>query len=371
MEITVAKHAGFCFGVKRATDRLERAIAEKRQGERIYTLGTLIHNDIYNQMLAEQGVRVIAIEQVEAMAKEASENAPVTVFVRAHGIPREDEALLRRLVEQYPSFRYEDCTCPFVKKIHNVAAEHGGEDRFLVLCGSASHPECIGILSYFDGETMAFAKAEELERAIADGKFDFLRNKTPILVAQTTQNLLEWKKSQKLLQNLYTNALIFDTICSVTEERQTEAAALSSASDLMIVIGGRESSNTAKLFDICRENCPQCIWIERPDELADHNLITSAHTRVGIAAGASTPSGVIWEVWKTMSEMKENFEQMLEESFKTLNTGDIVTGTVTSVSDTELQLDIGSNVTGYIKVEQISNDPSIKLTEMYKIGENW
>ena len=105
MEITVAKHAGFCFGVKRATDRLERAIAEKRQGERIYTLGTLIHNDIYNQMLAEQGVRVIAIEQVEAMAKEASENAPVTVFVRAHGIPREDEALLRRLVEQYPSFR--------------------------------------------------------------------------------------------------------------------------------------------------------------------------------------------------------------------------------------------------------------------------
>ncbi len=369
MEITIAKHAGFCFGVKRATDRLERAIAEKRRGERIYTLGTLIHNDIYNQMLASQGVHVIAIDQVESLAKESSEDTPVTVFVRAHGIPREDEALLRRLCEEHPSFCYEDCTCPFVKKIHNIAAQHGGEDRFFVLCGSASHPECIGILSYFDGERLVFSKAEELSAAIADGKFDFLRNKTPILVAQTTQNLLEWKKSQKLLQKLYTNALIFDTICSVTEERQTEAAALSSVSDIMIVIGGRESSNTAKLFDICKENCPQCIWIERPDELADHNLITSAHTRVGIAAGASTPSGVIWEVYKTMSEMKENFEQMLEESFKTLNTGDIVTGTVTSVSDTELQLDIGSNVTGYIKVEQISNDPSIKLTEMYKIGD--
>ena len=369
MEITIAKHAGFCFGVKRATDRLERAIAEKRAGERIYTLGALIHNDIYNRMLAAEGVRVIAIDEVEDLAKAASEDAPVTVFVRAHGIPREDEALLRRLGERYPSFRYEDCTCPFVKKIHRVAAENGGEDRFFVLCGSATHPECVGILSYFDGQSFTFSKADDLSAAIEAGKFDFLRNKTPILAAQTTQNLLEWKKSQKLLQKLYTNALIFDTICSVTEERQTEAATLSSESDLMIVIGGRESSNTAKLFDICKENCPQCIWIERPDELADHNLITSAHTRVGIAAGASTPSGVIWEVYKTMSEMKENFEQMLDESFKTLNTGDIVTGIVTAVSDTELQLDLGCNVTGYIKGEKISNDPSIKLTETYKIGD--
>ena len=369
MEITVAKHAGFCFGVKRATDRLEQAIAEKRSGERIYTLGTLIHNDIYNQMLASQGVRVITIDHVEALAKEATEDAPVTVFVRAHGIPREDEAFLCRLHEKYPAFCYEDCTCPYVKKIHNIAAEHDKEDCFLLLCGSASHPECIGILSYFAGERLVFANAEELERAIENGAFDFLRNKTPIFVAQTTQNLLEWKKSQKLLQNLYTNALIFDTICSVTEKRQNEAATLSSACDVMIVIGGRESSNTAKLFDICRENCPQSVWIERPDELADHNLITSAHTRVGIAAGASTPSGVIWEVYKTMSEIKENFEQLLEESFKTLNTGDIVTGIVTAVSDTELQLDIGSNVTGYIKAEKISNDPSLKLTETYKIGD--
>ena len=224
-------------------------------------------------------------------------------------------------------------------------------------------------MSYFEGERFAFANSEELEQAINEEKFGFVRDKTPILVAQTTQNLLEWKKSQKLLQKLYTNALIFDTICSVTEERQIEAARLSSLSDVMIVIGGRQSSNTAKLFDICKENCPQTIWIERPDELADHNLITFVHTKVGIAAGASTPSGIIWEVCKTMSEMKENFEQMLEESFKTLNTGDIVTGTVTSVSDTELQLDIGSNVTGYIKAEKISNDPSVKLTEIYKIGD--
>ena len=369
MEITIAKHAGFCFGVKRATERLEQAIAGRREGEHIYTLGTLIHNEIYNQMLYRKGVRVITIDEVESLAASASADAPVTVFVRAHGSPREDEMRLAGLSENNPHFRYEDCTCPFVKKIHNIASKYQGPDYFFVLCGVATHPECVGILSYFDGESFAFANSEALARAADEGKFDLVRDKTPILAAQTTQNLLEWKKSQKFLKKLYTNALIFDTICSVTEERQTEAATLSSSCDVMIVIGGKESSNTAKLFDICRENCPQTIWIESPDELADHNLITSAHTKVGIAAGASTPSGIIWEVYRTMSEMKENFEQLLEESFKTLNTGDIVTGTVTAVSDTELQLDIGSNVTGYIKAEKISNDPSVKLTEMYKIGD--
>jgi 4-hydroxy-3-methylbut-2-enyl diphosphate reductase len=138
----------------------------------------------------------------------------------------------------------------------------------------------------------------------------------------------------------------------------------------MIVIGGRESSNTAKLFAVCKENCPHTLRIERADELAVNNLIkTSAHTRVGIAAGASTPSGVIQEVYNKMSEMNENFEAMLAESFKTLNTGDIVTGTVTYVTDAEIQLDVGAQVTGIIKAEQITDDPSVKLTELYKKGD--
>ncbi|MBO5904686.1 MAG: 4-hydroxy-3-methylbut-2-enyl diphosphate reductase [Clostridia bacterium] len=369
MQITIAKHAGFCFGVRRATERLEKAIAQKSEGEGIYTLGALIHNKVYNEQLAEQGVGIVSMEQIEDLAKQASADSPVTVFVRAHGVTKSDSEKLDALVRENPYFRYEDCTCPFVKKIHNIAKEGDTENGALVLCGSATHPESIGILSYFEGERFAFSSAEELQGAICQGKLESIRHKAPILVAQTTQNLSEWKKSQEIFKNLCTNALIFDTICSVTEERQTEAARLSAESDLMIVIGGRESSNTAKLFDICKENCPHTLWIERTCELADHNLITSAHTRVGIAAGASTPYGVIEEVYKTMNEMNENFEKMLDESFKTLNTGDIVTGTVTAVSDSELQLDLGAQVTGYIKAEQISDDPSVKLTEMYRIGD--
>ncbi|MBQ2385504.1 MAG: 4-hydroxy-3-methylbut-2-enyl diphosphate reductase [Clostridia bacterium] len=370
MEITVAKNAGFCFGVKRATDSLEEAIERKSEGERIFTLGTLIHNDTYNAMLKDKGVRVTSIDEVRALSESASSEAPVTIFIRAHGIPKQDEALLSSLSEKNPHFRYFDCTCPFVKKIHNIAKQHSAEDNILLVLGGSEHPEVVGILSYFEHEKYVFADSGELERAIENGLFVKMNNKTPILVAQTTQKLSEWRKAQKLLKKVYTNPLIFDTICSVTDERQKEAASLSAESDLMIVIGGRESSNTAKLFAVCKENCPHTLRIERADELAVDNLIkTSAHTRVGIAAGASTPSGVIQEVYNKMSEMNENFEAMLAESFKTLNTGDIVTGTVTYVTDAEIQLDVGAQVTGIIKAEQITDDPSVKLTELYKKGD--
>ena len=370
MEITVAKNAGFCFGVKRATDSLEAAIKSKSEGERIFTLGTLIHNDTYNAMLKDKGVRVTSIDEVAALSESASSDAPVTIFIRAHGIPKQDEALLSSLSEKNPHFRYFDCTCPFVKKIHNIAKQHSAEDNILLVLGGSEHPEVVGILSYFEHEKYVFADSGELERAIENGLFVKMNNKTPILVAQTTQKLSEWRKAQKLLKKVYTNPLIFDTICSVTDERQKEAASLSAESDLMIVIGGRESSNTAKLFAVCKENCPHTLRIERADELAVNNLIkTSAHTRVGIAAGASTPSGVIQEVYNKMSEMNENFEAMLAESFKTLNTGDIVTGTVTYVTDAEIQLDVGAQVTGIIKAEQITDDPSVKLTELYKKGD--
>ena len=368
MNVEIAKNAGFCFGVKRATDRLENALSEQ-SGERIYTLGNLIHNDVYNRQLAEQGVRVTSIAEIPLLAQSATKDSPVRVFVRAHGIPREDEALLASLAEENPYFKYEDCTCPYVKKIHKIAAEHSASDRYFVLFGNPNHPEVIGILSYFDGEKFVFETADALQNAIEQEIFANCTKKTPILAAQTTQNLGEWQKSQKIFKKLCTNPLIFDTICSVTEIRQTEAQKLAARSDLMIVIGGKDSSNTAKLYDICKKICPSTFRIERSEELAELNLITSAHTKVGIAAGASTPSGIIQEVFKIMSEMKENFEELLNSSFKTLNTGEIVTGTVTAVTDAELQLDIGAPVTGIIKAEQITDDPSVKLTELYKKGD--
>ena len=370
MEITVAKNAGFCFGVKRATDSLEERIRKSKSGERIFTLGTLIHNGTYNAMLEQKGVRVTSIDKIGQIAASATADSPVTVFIRAHGIPLEDEQLLRRFREQNKFFDYVDCTCPFVKKIHNIAREHSGEDKIFLLLGAKEHPEVVGIMSCFEGEKYVFGSADELSEALEKWLFVKIDNKTPILATQTTQKLSEWRKAQKVLKKVCTNALIFDTICSVTDLRQKEAAELSANCDLMIVIGGVESSNTAKLFAVCKENCPHTLRIERADELAVNNLIkTSAHTRVGIAAGASTPSGVIQEVYNKMSEMNENFEAMLAESFKTLNTGDIVTGTVTYVTDAEIQLDVGAQVTGIIKAEQITDDPSVKLTELYKKGD--
>ena len=369
MSITVAKNAGFCFGVKRATDRLEDAIRGRREGERIFTLGNIIHNEVYNSQLRECGVGVLSIDEVEVAANSASEESPVTLFVRAHGIPKQHEELLAELSAKNPSFRYVDCTCPFVKKIHKIAEANSENDKFFLLFGAEDHPEVVGIMSYADCEKRVFASAEELESLIESGELENLATKTPILASQTTQKMSEWKKSQKIFKKLYTNAQVFDTICSVTELRQSEAEELSAECDFMIVIGGRESSNTAKLYSICKKNCERTVWIESADELPSLLNKPFAYTKIGIAAGASTPSGLIQEVYKTMSEMMENFEELLELSLKTLNTGDTVTGTVTLVTDAELQLDLGTNVTGIIKAEQITDDTSVKLTEMFKRGD--
>lgn len=368
--VRIAENAGFCFGVKRATEELEALLENRRRGERIYTLGKLIHNDTYNRSLEARGVRVADISELRGLAESATEQAPVTVLVRAHGITLEDENLLKKYSEKNPYFTYKDCTCPFVKKIHRIASSNSLPDSYFILLGTESHPEAVGIMSYFEYGKTVVDSADALETFLVAERDGCLSEKIPILAAQTTQNLVEWKKSQEILKKLYTNALIFDTICSVTELRQTEAEALSRECDVMIVIGGRDSSNTAKLYSICKDNCPETFWIENAQELSGCNLITSAHTKVGIAAGASTPLGVIQEVYKTMSEMNENFAELFDATeIKTLNTGDTVIGTVTSVTDAELYLDLGAQVTGLIKAEQITDDASVRLTETYKPGD--
>ena len=370
--ITVAKNAGFCFGVKRAVDTLEERFASKLSGERIYTLGTLIHNNVFNNGLKEKGILTTNEQELDSLAKSATEGSRVTVIVRAHGIPVQTEKKLEALAKENEFFSFVDCTCPYVKKIHSIAKKYSTPENAFLLFGKSDHPEVIGIMSCFDYEKATFNSADELLELAKKGYFVKIANKTVILASQTTQNLTEWKKSLKLFKNLCTNSLIFDTICSVTEERQKDAERLSKESDVMIVIGGKDSSNTAKLYSVCKRNCPETYWIEQANELSGDNLILNAHTNLGIAAGASTPLSVIQEVHNKMSEKFENFEALLDESLKTtktLNKGDIVTGIVTSVSDAEIQLDLGAQVTGFIKPENISDDPSIKLTELYKKGD--
>ena len=387
-EVIIAQGAGFCFGVARATAAVEREIAAHAPGERIFTLGRLIHNEIYTRRLQEGGVEVIGTEDIPRLCGEAREDAPVRVFIRAHGMTAGTEALLHACAARNPYFTFTDCTCSFVKKIHRICAEQselcraareatGQDDRFLLVLGSADHPEVVGFLSRFEGEKHVFSSAAELESLLRNSENAAKwGSRTPILVAQTTHNLKEWEMSKKILKNLFTNSLIFDTICSVTESRQQEAAALARECDLIIVIGGRDSSNSAKLFSICKSICADTVWVERAEELQDRiplsRRMAGTHRKVGVVAGASTPRDIIEEVANNMSEQaqNENFAELLEESaLKTIKTGDTVVGIVTAITPGEIQLDLGTKVTGVIKLDQITDDPAAKLDQMFKIGD--
>ena len=375
-DITIAQHAGFCFGVKRATDMIAEKIASA-DGDRIFTLGKLIHNDTYNAELAAKGVRVTRIDELESLAEETVTGDPVCVFIRAHGVTKETNELLTFLSEKYPRFSYVDCTCPYVKKIHKIAAENSlavndGDEPVFILIGAKDHPEVVGIVSYFEGKSFVCSTADELSKAIEDKIIPISVNTVPVVAAQTTQKLTEWKNSLNIIKKVYTKAKIFDTICNVTEIRQLEAEELAKACETIIVIGGRESSNTAKLFAVCSEYCHNTICISEPQEL--DGKIPSTPQKVGIVAGASTPGGIIEEVYNKMSEMKLDkaeisFDEMLDSAIKTLSSGDTVTGTVIAVNDVEIKLDLGAKVTGILTADQISDDASLKLSSEYKIGD--
>ncbi len=359
MKITVAGEAGFCFGVKRATDFVERALTDGHY--RVFLLGNLIHNSVYNAGLARRGARVIEAGGAERIAEDG---APVGIVIRAHGIRRQDEACLRALLKRYPNLRLEDMTCPFVKKIHRIVEENTDADTTLFVMGDSAHPEVQSIVSYAKGPVVVFSDEADLDAHIEK---DADTQKRVILVAQTTQNKALWKNCEKKFKKVYTNAIIFDTICNVTDKRQREAAALAAQCDGMIVIGGKESSNTKKLFEIASSRCENCVLIECAAELEPD--VFSGCQHIGITAGASTPRGIIEEVYKTMNTEAENFEQLLDSSFKTLNTGDTVVGTVMSVSNNEIRLDLGTKATGVITYDQITDEAGVDLNKLFKIGD--
>ena len=284
MEVVLAKNAGFCPGVKRAVD-----MALSMQGtEHTYTLGELIHNPTFLGRLEDAGIRSISFDEVEA---ELSAIAPAVMhlILRTHGIPKEEELMLRELAKQTGRLDIIDMTCPFVKKIHRIAEKNTSQETvFLHFCHE-NHPEAIGNLSHATGEKHAISSLEDLQLLNIDGKI-------PILCSQTTENLVEFKKIKNFLKNLYTNAIFFDTICSVTEIRQTEAVSLAATSDGMIVIGGKNSSNTQKLFALCKKQCKETICIESPADIPKDFPI--GKQKIGITAGASTPGDIITEVLK-------------------------------------------------------------------------
>ena len=355
MQILLSENAGFCPGVRRADNAVRELIKNRKSDEIIFTLGPLIHNGVYVSSLEEEGVRALKISELSSIIKNNPEKK-LTFVIRTHGVSVNDNMYLRRLEAENSNVKIIDMTCPSVKRIHDIAVKNTDENSFFILFGSPTHPESVASLSYAKGEKAIISSPGELEKLDLQGKL-------PILCAQTTANLLQFIQIKKTLKKLYTNAIFFDTICSVTENRQYEAIDIAKKSDVMIVIGGKDSSNTEKLYSLCGQVCPKVLWIETAAELLT-DFPDSAHC-AGITAGASTPDGIIMEVFKAM----ENFSQMLEGSLKTLHTGETVTGTVFTIGQNEIKLDLGAKFTGVLTREQITDDPDVKLNEMFKIGD--
>ena len=374
-EVEVAKYSGFCFGVSRAVKTVYALIESGTAGS-IYTLGDIIHNPTVVTDLRAAGVRSVSADELPAICDGAADGQDVTVVIRTHGVERAYSDMLRRRAAECPNLHVVDCTCPFVEKIHEIVKNNSTEKTVTLIFGDDDHPEVRGIKSCVAGRAYCFTDKTQLEERI----IPLLSPEDEvIMVSQTTQNLTEWKNCQNFIKNLYTNAKIFDTICSVTEKRQNETRALAGRVDVMVVIGGKNSSNTTKLYSISGQVCPETYLVENAEEC--RSIRPGKDSKVGITAGASTPDSIIEEVKTIMSEQikdtvengqieaEESFEKLLDETFKTLNTGDVVTGTITQISNTEIKVDLGTKVTGILSYDDVTDEPGVKLDEVFKVGD--
>ena len=384
-QIILAKTAGFCFGVDRAVNLVYELVGESKK---VCTLGPIIHNAQLVADLESKGVKII----------DDISQAPqgYTVVVRTHGV---EKSVLDELESK--GIDYVNATCPFVTKIHNIVKKQD-ENTVVLIAGDKNHPEVLGIKSYCKGDSYVFKNEEELTEIIQ--KYEIAQKNDVICVAQTTFSLNEQKKCKKIFKKLCTNCKIFDTICNATSDRQNEAEELSKNSDAMIVVGGRHSSNTCKLRDTGEANCPTFL-IETADELASFDL--SKYNVIGVTAGASTPSVIIKEVLKSMSEeIKEkevettsavteevvetaenadkatkpavkasadgeaSFEELLNESFKENENSKVVTGTVVRITPTEVFVDVpGRKQTGVVAFDDLSSENISKCEDVVAVGD--
>lgn len=327
--------------------------------EKVATLGPIIHNPQLVEKLTERGVRIIS--------NPSEANFNETIVIRSHGVPQNIYDELNKL-----SVNFEDATCPYVHKIHKIVNDNSREGRTVIIVGDKSHPEIIGIIGHCVNKAYVAADVNELKgiyHILSD-----MEKKQCILVAQTTFNQIFWRDCELIAKKLYTNVKIFDTICSATNKRQMEAIDIAKVSDLMIIIGGRASSNTKKLSQVCSKYC-KTILIETKDEL--NNLNLSLYDDIGITAGASTPAYIIKEVLKTMSEILRNeeneldFATLLEQSLESekIYNGKRVIGIVTGISANEVHVDVGAKQAGIIPADEFTDDPHAKLEDIVKKGD--
>ena len=358
MLIKLAETAGFCFGVNRAIDMVEALLAT---GKKVATLGPIINNtEVVNDLATRGAAYVDNPEEVEE---------GTMIVIRSHGVA---ESVVKRIEEL--GIEYTDATCPFVRKIHKIVKEAGQQGSVVLIAGDSNHPEVKGIIGHTDGDSYTFKNEAELKNLLTIIPDEKLNSAT--IVAQTTFDQKEWKKCLKFIKKVCTNAKIFDTICSATYSRQAEAENLAKSSDMMIIVGDTKSSNTSKLFEIAKRNCPDTLWIQTAADLQLERLSNACN--IGVTAGASTPARIIKEVLDKMEEMtksgvtneiEENFEALLEENLKSLNTNERVMGTVISMTPTEVYVDVGRKQSGFIPVDELSASPVNHPSEVCKVGD--
>ena len=275
MKVIKAKTAGFCFGVKRAVDTVYEQV-DVCDGP-IYTYGPIIHNEEVVKDLESKGVVVLRTEE----ELDNVENG--TVIIRSHGV---EKRIYDKL--EAKGLRVVDATCPFVKKIHNIVRKESAEGKYILIIGNPDHPEVIGIRGWAGEHAAVIRNADDIEN------IDFSKNRKICVVSQTTFNYNKFKDLVEIIKKKSYDIIVLNTICNATKERQTEAESIAESVDAMIVIGDKHSSNTQKLFEICRKACNNTYYIQTLGDL-DLNQLGSVET-VGITAGASTPNNIIEEV---------------------------------------------------------------------------
>ena len=412
MSVIVAESAGFCFGVERAVAICEQTA--EQEGHCV-TLGPIIHNNNVIADLEMKGVRAVSD------ISEISEGE--TVIIRSHGAAKEE---LEKLTEL--GCNIIDATCPYVKKIHDIVRAESKLGRHIIAIGERNHPEMTAIASWCESCDI-FGNADELSSWLLGGNF---ADRPISVISQTTNSEAEYNSCREIIKKVCTNQNIFGTICTETCKRQQEAADLSKIADVMIVVGGKNSANSLKLADICKKHCRRVIFAQNADELKGTNVRQS--DTVVITAGASTPAWIIKEVTHKMieelsldgaqeeeqlspqeptevevlsqpeaeetaeeaanapaedaqeetepvseegsaddaaeSQGQETFEEMLEKSIKTLHTGEKVTGIVTSITATEVSVDLGTKQSGYIPTDEFTDDENTNIDDIIKIGDS-
>ncbi|WP_022768343.1 4-hydroxy-3-methylbut-2-enyl diphosphate reductase [Butyrivibrio sp. NC2007] len=277
MEVIVAEHAGFCFGVTKAVETVYEQIG--KENSNIYTYGPIIHNETVVSDLEKKGVKVIeSVDELEGIGSG-------TVVIRSHGVTKE----VHQKLEQ-SGLNVIDATCPFVKRIHRIVEEESKKGKSIIVVGSESHPEVEGIVSYATGPVYVIDSPEKAMEFEGDKKLEYT------VVSQTTFNKNKFQETIEIFKNVGYNINIVNTICNATDERQTEAEEIASRADVMIVIGGTHSSNSRKLYEICANKCTNTYFIQTLDDL--HLEIPRSAKLIGITAGASTPKNIIEEVQK-------------------------------------------------------------------------